>query len=522
MPTGAGIVMTDNMGPRSSLITRLAYYLFFLPRSISFGRHAIDADNVQRRILRSMVSRARNTVWGRKYGYVDMLKAEDLYGSFSSTVPVCEFNDLSGYFDRMYHGEKDVLWPGSCRQFAVTSSTTSSISKHIPVFRGNLKDTHLMGGIDSAAAYLRHNRSSRVFSGRTLMLTSVYHPELDVDDTRAGAISAILYSSTPRISRLFKSPSVETACISNFSEKIDRTARETAGKHITALAGQPPWLLELLKKVLEVTGKENITQVWPDLEVFFHGGMAFDSYRQAFQRMIPSERMNYVETYNASEGFFGVQTSPDDSAMSLCIDYGVFYEFIPYPEFVRGGREAVPIWEVTSGEDYVLLISTTGGLWRFLIGDVIRFTSLRPYKFKIVGRTAQNLNVKGEDLNVDCVTAALTAAGSRTGAIIREFSLGPETLPDDRMRPNLLVEFEVRPESTEAFTDAFDDSLKDLSREYEMTRTLGLVERPRVIVAADGAFLSHMESTGHLDPQHKVPRITGSMELIDQIARSSQ
>lgn len=501
--------------------TFLAYHLFFKHRSVRFDKDAHNADNIQKRMLRRMISRARNTVWGREHGYGDMLSDGDLYGRFSSTVPVCEYNDLAGYFDRMYNGEKNVLWPGRCRQFAVTSSTTSSSSKYIPVLADNLRDTHLMGGIDSVAAYLRHHRSSRVFSGRTMMLTGNYFPELDRGQAKAATVSAILYAGTPKLCLLFKSPSPGVVSIRDFSEKVEAAARETAGKRITALAGLPSWILEFLKKVLEVTGKDNISQVWPDLEVFFHGGMAFDSYRPSFEKIIPSGRMKYVETYNASEGFFGVQTSPDDSAMSLCIDYGVFYEFIPYKEFVEGGRDALPVWKVSAGVDYVLLISTTGGLWRFLLGDIIRFTSLRPYKFKITGRTAQYLDTKGEGLNVNIVTDALSSACRKAGAVVREFTLGAEILPDGVMRHNLLVEFESLVGSSDDFADLFDADLKDLSWEYSLTRRCGLVAPPRVIRARDGAFLSYMKSIGHLDAQRKVPRITGSMELIDRITNVS-
>lgn len=506
--------------PGISLPTLLAYYLYFLTESIRFEKNAAHADTVQRKLLKRMISKSRNTVWGRKYGYKEILSSEDIYKEFSKNVPLCGYEDLKGYFDRMFHGERDILWPGGCRMFAVTSSTTSSLSKNIPILSNNLKDTHFRGSVDSTAAYLRHRPDSRVFSGRTLIIPAYSSPERDIGCAKSGSISTILFFKTPRLFRLFKSPSPEVASIPDFVEKLEAAARETASKHITAIAGQPPWILELLKKVLEVTGKKDITEVWPDLEVFFYGGMPFDFYRPAFERLIPSAKMEYVETYNASEGFFGFQTSPDDSSLSLCIDSGVFYEFIPFAEYLEGGRNAMPVWKVSTGIDYVLVISTTGGLWRFIIGDVIRFSSLKPYKFSIIGRTAQFLNLRGERINSATVTAALAAAGKRTGSIFKEFTVAPEILPDGNMRLILLVEPEVLTVNAESLAGAFDDCMKELLHEYGMVRSLGTVKAPRVIEAGEGAFRAYMESAGRLDAQYKIPRISESRELIDRIMKS--
>lgn len=500
-----------------SFLTSLATSLYFIPRYIRSEKHSRESDEIQKKLLYKMLQKARITAWGKRYKFEDIVSSSDFYREFAGIVPVCEYSDLKKYIDRMYAGEKDVLWPGKCNLMAMTSSTTSSSSKAIPVLNGNLKDTHLRGGVDSTASYLKHNRGSRLFSGKTLIVTASYHPEYNIGNTKAASISAILFKKSPKLISPFKAPTSDIALMKDFKEKVEAMAAQVSGMHITALAGQPPWVLEILKKVLQITGKDNISQVWPDLEVFFHGGMSFTPYRPSFERLIPSKRMKYVETYNASEGFFGVQTDPDDRSMSLCVDYGVFYEFIPHSEYIKGLLKAVPVWEVKTGVNYVMLITTTGGLWRYVLGDVVSFTSLRPYKFIITGRTSQSLNIKGEDLNVLVVTEAIADACRETGASVREFTVGCEILPEDRLRHNFLIEFETQADDIGHFSERLDHFLTKNSFSYKLVREINIVTAPSVITAAEGSFLAYMASIGHLDAQRKVPRFSETMDIINKI-----
>ena len=434
------------------------------------------------------------------------------------------YDDVKPYIERMRHGESDVLWPGKVRWYAKSSGTTNDKSKFIPVSPDGLKDTHYAGGRDCVASYLKNNPESRFFSGKGLILGGSHAPNYNVKGSLVGDLSAILIENISPLVNLIRVPSKEIALLSDFEEKRDRIARSTLHAHVTNLSGVPSWMLSVLHRVLELSGKESLEQVWPDLEVFFHGGVAFAPYREQYLRLIRSDRMHYVETYNASEGFFGIQTDPDDASMTLMVDYGVFYEFIPMDEFGRPDATVVPLEGVETGRNYAMLISTSCGLWRYVLGDTVRFTRKHPYRFVITGRTKHFINAFGEELIVDNAEQGLKAACEATGAQVSEYTAAPVFMDARaKCRHQWLVEFAVMPDSTEHFARVLDEALQRVNSDYEAKRHKDITLQPlELVVARNGLFHDWLKLKGKLGGQHKVPRLSNTREYMDELLRLNQ
>ena len=361
-------------------ITKIAS-LVFSARQKELDRHYHDAEALQNHVLHRLIERARDT----EYGINHLFSSTKNYEQFAQNVPVNTYEELKNDIDRMRHGEHDVLWPGSVKWYAKSSGTTNDKSKFIPVSNEGLQHIHYAGGFDSVALYLRNNPKSRIFDGRALILGGSHAPNYDFSNSLVGDLSAILIENINPLANLVRVPCKKTALLSDFEVKRDRIARETINKKVTNISGVPSWMLSVLTRVLEISGKSNITEVWPDLEVFFHGGVAFTPYRQQYKEIIPSPNMHYMETYNASEGFFGLQNDLSDPNMLLMIDYGIFYEFCAMDNLDHNGQpidesKIVPLWEVEPGVNYAMIISTNCGLWRYLIGDTVKFSQKDPYE----------------------------------------------------------------------------------------------------------------------------------------------
>lgn len=421
----------------------------------------------------------------------------------------------------MRHGESDVLWKGQVRWYAKSSGTTNDKSKFIPVSPDGLKRIHYAGGTDCVASYLRNNPDSRFFSGKGLILGGSHAPNYNLKDSLVGDLSAILIQNVNPLVNLIRVPKKEIALLSDFEVKRDRIARSTIGKNVTNLSGVPSWMLSVLRRVLELTGKDSLEQVWPNLEVFFHGGVAFAPYREQYRQLIRSDRMHYVETYNASEGFFGVQTDPTDASMTLMVDYDVFYEFIPMDEFGKADPTVVPLEGVETGKNYAMLISTSCGLWRYLIGDTVRFTRKDPYRFVITGRTKHFINAFGEELIVDNAEKGLEVACAGTGAQIADYTAAPVFMDSDaKCRHQWLIEFAVLPDSTERFARILDRALQQINSDYEAKRYKDITLQPlEVVVARKNLFHDWLKEKGKLGGQHKVPRLSNTREYIDELLR---
>lgn len=496
--------------------TRLIGKLF-APRQKALDAYATRAVALQDAVLRRLLSEAAGTEWGRAHQYAGIRSYED----YRRLVPVQTYDDVKPYIERMRHGESDVLWKGQVRWYAKSSGTTNDKSKFIPVSPDGLKRIHYAGGTDCVASYLRNNPDSRFFSGKGLILGGSHAPNYNLKDSLVGDLSAILIQNVNPLVNLIRVPKKEIALLSDFEVKRDRIARSTIGKNVTNLSGVPSWMLSVLRRVLELTGKDSLEQVWPNLEVFFHGGVAFAPYREQYRQLIRSDRMHYVETYNASEGFFGVQTDPTDASMTLMVDYDVFYEFIPMDEFGKADPTVVPLEGVETGKNYAMLISTSCGLWRYLIGDTVRFTRKDPYRFVITGRTKHFINAFGEELIVDNAEKGLEVACAGTGAQITDYTAAPVFMDSDaKCRHQWLIEFAVLPDSTERFARILDRALQQINSDYEAKRYKDITLQPlEVVVARKNLFHDWLKEKGKLGGQHKVPRLSNTREYIDELLR---
>lgn len=466
-------------------------------------------------VLRRLTSKAERTEWGREHGFASLRTYED----FAASSPVNTYEDLKLAIDRMRQGERDVLWPGQVRWYAKSSGTTNDKSKFIPVSQDGLRDTHYAGGRDAVAWYLGNNPHSRIFDGKALILGGSHAPNYNLKNSLVGDLSAILIENINPLVNLVRVPKKETALLSDFELKRDRIAHEAIKENVTNLSGVPSWMLSVMNRVLEITGKDNLSEVWPNLEMFFHGGVAFTPYREQYRKLIPSANMHYMETYNASEGFFGIQDDPSDLSMSLMLDYGVFYEFIPMDELESPNPHVVPLWGVETGRNYAMLISTSSGLWRYMIGDTVRFTGKDPYKFVITGRTKFFINAFGEELIVDNAEVGLAEACRQTGAQVLEYTAAPVFMDGEgKCRHQWLVEFAKEPADIALFARILDETLQHVNSDYEAKRYKDITLQPLELVAArKGLFHDWLASKGKLGGQHKVPRLSNNRVHIEEM-----
>ena len=482
----------------------------FVPRQKELERHLNGGEAMQREVLMHLVSRAKDTEYGRQHDFGGITS----YEQFVKNVPVNTYEELKGSIDRMRHGETDVLWPGRVKWYAKSSGTTNDKSKFIPVTDEGLHHIHYAGAFDTVALYLRNNPKSRLFDGRALILGGSHAPNYNLPGSLVGDLSAILIENINPLANLVRVPKKKTALLSDFEIKRDRIAREALNKNVTNISGVPSWMLSVLDRVMELSGKEHLEEVWPNLEVFFHGGVAFTPYRQQYERLITSPRMHYMETYNASEGFFGLQNDPQDKSMLLMLDYDVFYEFQE-----MGTDTIVPLWGVVPGKNYAMLISTSCGLWRYMLGDTVRFTSVNPYKFVISGRTKHFINAFGEELIVDNAEQGLAYACQQTGAEVSEYTAAPVFMDDHaKCRHQWLIEFSRPPQDLAQFATLLDQHLQTLNSDYEAKRYKDITLQPlEIIPAQQGLFNEWLKQQGKLGGQHKVPRLSNSRETIEKL-----
>ena len=489
----------------------------FLSRQKELERHDNEAEELQAGVRKYLWANGRHTAYGRQHGMGGMNGYED----FAAGVPLNTYEELKAGIDRMRHGEANVLWPGVVKWYAKSSGTTNDKSKFIPVSHDGLKNLHYKGGTDAVALYLRNNPNSRMFDGKGLILGGSHSPNYNLRNSIVGDLSAILIENINPLANLVRVPKKQTALLSDFEVKRDRIAHETLHKNITNLSGVPSWMLSVLTRVMELSGKQHLQEVWPNIEVFFHGGVAFTPYRKQYEQLITTPHMHYMETYNASEGFFGLQSDPTDPSMLLMLDYGVFYEFIPMDEFDNPHPTVVPLTGVQVGVNYAMVITTSCGLWRYIIGDTVKFTSTNPYKFVITGRTKSFINAFGEELIVDNAEQGLAYACQKTGAEVLEYSAAPVFMDGNaKCRHQWLIEFSRQPDNLQAFAQALDSKLQQLNSDYEAKRYKDItLQHLEVIQARAGLFNDWLKSRGKLGGQHKVPRLSNSRTTMEQLLR---
>lgn len=472
---------------------------------------------VQGEWFKRLLNTAKDTEWGKRYDF----KSITTYEEFRNRVPLNDYESMKGDIDLLMKGKQNILWPSDIRLFAKSSGTTSEKSKFIPVSTESIEECHFKGGKDMLSIYCHSNPETRMFDGRGLAMGgSRSIREVNNEEYYVGDLSALIIQKLPHWAEFIRVPKRELALMDEWEEKIEKMAHATIPHNVTSLSGVPSWTMLLLNRILEITGKNNIIEVWPNLEVFFHGGVNFGPYKQQFEELIPNEKMYYKNTYNASEGFFGLQDETPDSLL-LMLDYGIYYEFVPIPELENDEPKAIPLWEVEMGINYAMVITTNAGLWRYMIGDTVKFTSLDPYRIKITGRTKSFINAFGEELIVDNAEKALDIACTKCNAVISDYTAAPVYLEGrEKAAHEWLIEFSQEPGNLEFFTETLDNALKSLNSDYEAKRYNDMMLRsPIVRNVPERTFYKWMKKRGKLGGQYKVPRLANERGYVEDILK---
>ncbi len=472
---------------------------------------------VQSELLQNLLLSARHTEFGQRYDFRSITN----YDQFRSRVPVHSYEQFYPYIERLMRGEQNILWPSEVRWFSKSSGTTNARSKFIPVSPEALDNCHFKGGKDLLSIYINNYPDTKIFDGKGLGVGGS-HQVNELDPTAAsfyGDVSAVIMQNLPVWAEFIRTPSLQTALMNSWEEKIERMAQEVSKVNVTQIAGVPTWTILLIQRIVELQGKKNILEVWPSLEVFFHGAVAFGPYRALFKSLIPSDSMNYWETYNASEGFFGIQDQKNSEELLLMLDYGIYYEFIPVEELDKENPPALSLEQVQLGKNYAMVISTNSGLWRYNIGDTIKFTSKNPYRIKISGRTKHFINAFGEELIVENAEQAIAKACESTGAVIDNFTAAPVYLQEGKKGGHeWIIEFRKKPDDLKTFTKILDDTLRQINSDYDAKRAKDLaLIAPIVHSAPEGTFYNWMKKRGKLGGQNKVPRLSNTREYIDDL-----
>ncbi len=468
----------------------------------------------QREVLQELVTSAQYTEIGRQYGFSRLFTVRD----FKRTVPVHEYEDLKPYIDRMLQGEENLLWNTPVKWFAKSSGTTNDKSKFIPVSEESLEENHYQGAKDVLTLYYGFNPDSELLSGKGLVIGGSHQVSQATDEISYGDLSAVLLQNSPFWGHWLRTPDLSIALMDEWEHKIEQLALNTIPENVTSISGVPTWTLVLMKRILEMTGKSCISEVWPNLELYMHGGVSFVPYREQFRQLI-SKDIQYLEMYNASEGFFAAQDSPDADGMLLFTRHGIFYEFMPIEEYGKKFPNTIGLNKVELGKQYAPVISTTGGLWRYIIGDTIQFSSLAPYRIKVSGRLKHFINAFGEEVIVDNTDKAITTACEKTGAAVNDYTAAPIYFSQHGNGAHeWLVEFEKEPDDLAFFAYELDSALKNLNSDYEAKRQKDIALRMPVVRAVKkGLFNEWLRSRGKLGGQHKVPRLSNDRTILESI-----
>ena len=473
--------------------------------------------DVQEEWFQTLISSAQHTEWGKKHGYSSIFNQEQ----FKERVPIQNYDTLKPYIEKMLKGEQNILWPSEIRWFAKSSGTTNDRSKFIPVSDESLEECHFKGGKDLLSMYCNNRPETKIFTGKCLVLGGSHQVNQLNSDSSYGDLSAVLIKNLPFWAEFYRTPDMSIALMENFEEKVEKIARLTLDVNVTNIAGVPTWNIVLAKRILEITGKSNLLEVWPNLEFYFHGAVNFNPYREQFKKLIPTENMYYLETYNASEGFFGIQDQSDSEELLLMLDYGIYYEFLPMEDLHSENPKTLGLDQVQLNKNYALIISTNAGLWRYMIGDTIKFTSLSPHRIQITGRTKHFINAFGEELIIDNAEKGLSKACRETKAIIRDYTACPIYFHENEIGGHeWIIEFEQEPDNIEKFTDILDQTLREINSDYDAKRYKDMaLRRPLLHLAPEGTFYHWMKNRGKLGGQHKVPRLANDRAYVDEILK---
>ncbi|SHG10433.1 GH3 auxin-responsive promoter [Flavobacterium segetis] len=471
-------------------------------------------NEVQEELLMNLIGSAKNTVLGKKYDYSSI----NTYSKFAERIPISTYEDLQPLIERTRQGEQNVFWEEPIKWFAKSSGTTNSKSKFIPVSNEALEDCHYKGSKDLLCLYLSNNENSELFLGKSLRLggsSQIYED----NDTFFGDLSAILIENMPIWAEFSSTPSNKISLMSDWETKIKAIINETKNENVTSFAGVPSWMLVLMNKMLEETGKGNLLEIWPNLEVYFHGGVNFEPYREQYKNILPKKDFKYYEIYNASEGFFAIQDLNNSSDLLLMLDYGIFYEFIPMDTFGTPNQKVIRLADVELFKNYALIITTNSGLWRYLIGDTVRFTSLNPYRIRVTGRTKHHINVFGEELMVENTDMAIAKACKITNTQVVDYTVAPVFMEGkEKGAHEWIIEFKVNPIDISVFQKILDESIQSLNSDYEAKRFNNMTLNPLIInIARKDLFYDWLKYRNKLGGQHKIPRLSNHRDYLEQL-----
>jgi len=482
----------------------------------AWKNNPVDA---QREVLQDLVTSAQYTEFGRKYKFSELFTVK----AFKEAVPVHEYDDLKPYIERIMHGEQYILWNSPVNWFAKSSGTSSDKSKFIPLSEESLQDCHYKGAKDVLTMYYQFNPESALLTGKGLVLGGSHNINPMNSEAQYGDLSAVLLQNSPFWAHWLRTPDLSIALMDEWESKIEKLAESTIKENVTSISGVPTWTLVLFRRILEITGKACIADVWPALELYMHGGVSFTPYREQFAKLI-GKNINYLEMYNASEGFFAAQERPGDDGMLLFTDHGIFMEFMPVSEYGKKHPQTLSLNDVEVGKNYALIISTNGGLWRYILGDTIQFVSTKPYRVRVSGRLKHYINAFGEEVIVDNTDKAIAEACRVTGAIVNDYTAAPVYFSDGANGAHeWLIEFEKKPENLEAFIAELDKALQSINSDYEAKRHKSIALRMPVVHALEkGTFANWLRHRGKLGGQHKVPRLSNERKYLEEILALQQ
>ena len=489
---------------------------WYLKKRVPFiERIMLEPHAVQEEQLIKLLRHAELTYFGTKANFNKIRNYED----FKKQVPITNYDGFKPYIDQILQGKQNVVWPSDTRWFAKSSGTTSDKSKFIPVTYESLDECHFQGGKDALLFYLLQNPDSNLFDGKGLVIGGSNNVNKLNDESFYGDLSAVMMQNMPFWAQYLRTPELAIALMNNWDEKVEKMAKATLSENVTNMSGVPTWTAVLIEKLYEITGKKCLTDIWPNMELYIHGGVSFTPYRERFRRLIKSNQVNYLETYNASEGFFGIQDDLNRDDMLLMLDYGVFYEFMPMNEYGKENPKTISIGEVVKDENYALVISTNAGLWRYIVGDTIKFTATKPYRFKITGRTKHFINAFGEELMIENADNAISKACKNLGAHIVDYTAAPIYIEENQKGGHeWLIEFEKMPENLEQFTVYLDNYLKENNSDYEAKRFKDMaMQLPKVHSLPKGTFSNWLKNKQKLGGQHKVPRLSNNRDILEEI-----
>jgi hypothetical protein len=471
--------------------------------------------DTQKQVFNKLISSAQFTEYGKDHNFEKINSIQD----FQQQVPINDYESLKKYIEATIEGQQNILWPSEINWFAKSSGTTSDKSKFIPVSTESLKENHFKSGKDILSLYIQQFPDSKITDGKCLVIGGSHQINQMTEDSFYGDLSAVMIQNMPSTWQLLRTPELATALLSEWEEKIERIAQETIHENVTFIAGVPTWTVVLIKRIFEITGKDNLLDVWPNLELYIHGGVSFTPYRAQFQSMIRGEQMHYLETYNASEGFFAAQDNLNEEGMALFLNHGIFYEFLPIEQIGETNPSTCLLHEVELGKNYALIISTNGGLWRYNLGDTVQFTSLDPFRIKVTGRVKFFINAFGEEVIVDNADQAIAAACEKTNALVSDYTAAPIFMnADSNGAHEWLIEFEKAPTDLNLFIETLDLALQKINSDYEAKRYKNIALRMPVVHAIpQGAFHDWLKSKGKLGGQHKIPRLSNDRNWIEEM-----